>query len=371
MTLAARGRGREAFKGLLTLLMVYCHVLQFYGDASLSPPIGFWMDLANLTVFPGFVFAYGRAVAAGYYCRPFREAAPRMLISAGKLYGAFFLSGLAFRVLRENKPFGAGIAKSILLLKDIPGWSEFIIAFALYALLALLLFRPLRWLSNKPLGILAASLLCLAACFIPYDSVRDPRLSLFIGGRQFAYFPVVQYAPYFLVGLLFRQKPGKIWQWLLAALALGGLGLLRALQLGGLPSRFPPDIGWVLLGAVPVALAAILGSALAGLPGRLPAKLRPAAALAFRPLMALGHGSLYYLLASNLALFTLAGKNLAPLLKFKAPGLFGQPVQTAPGAFWWTMALLLSSALTAGFVRQPGKPHLKKEDSPCAPSASS
>lgn len=165
MSANRRDWASDAFKGLLILLTVYCHVLQFFGDAQLSPAVRFWVELANLAVFPGFVFAFGRNIARAYLLRPCRLAANRLLGSALRFYGAFFVSGLAFRVLRENMPLAAGTARNILLLNDIPGWSEFIIAFALYALLTAALYQPLRWLAVRPLPLLTVAALCLLFSF--------------------------------------------------------------------------------------------------------------------------------------------------------------------------------------------------------------
>lgn len=368
MIAGKRDRAQDLFKGLMTLLMVYCHVLQFFGDETLSPAVRYWTELANLTVFPGFLFAFGRNSARAYLSRPFRQSAPRLGLNAMKIFGVFVLSGLSFRVLRENKPFAAGTVRSVLLLEDIPGWSEFIVAFALYAVLALILFHPLRYAMDKPYIMMSVAAACLLCCFLPYSRFLDPRLSLFIGGHRFAYFPVVQYAPYFLAGMLYQGRREKSWVWPIAAAALSGLGLLRVLWLGGIPSRFPPDIGWVLLGAFPVAAFVLLSMGLEWLASQKTNVKGMKLHSLFRPLAGMGRSSLFYLLSSNLILFTLAGKNTLPWLKFKAPGLFGQPVQTASGAFWWTLALQCAIALAAAFIKASGKAHENKEDTLCAPS---
>ena len=57
----------DTFKGILTFFMVYCHVLQFFGDSLISPGNEFWMQAANLLVFPGFLFAFGQNVQRSYY----------------------------------------------------------------------------------------------------------------------------------------------------------------------------------------------------------------------------------------------------------------------------------------------------------------
>ena len=169
--------------------------------------------------------------------------------------------------------------------------------------------------------------------------------------------------------MLYQGRRGKPWAWFLAAATLSGLGLLRSAWLGGMPPRFPPDIGWVLLGAAPAAALSLTAFALDWLSRRELMVKGWALRLPLRPLMGMGRSSLFYLLLSNLVLFTLAGKNTAPWLKFRAPGLFGQPVQTAFGAFWWTLALLGAVALAASFTRAPERNNIDKEETPCVPSA--
>ncbi|HML46290.1 MAG TPA: hypothetical protein PKE04_06025, partial [Clostridia bacterium] len=243
-----RDQALDVFKGLLVACMVYCHVLQFFGDATLFPAVGALETLINLTVFPGFVFAFGCALSLAYLPKPFARVWPRMLRAAIKPLGAFYLSGIAFRVLRENKPFAADTVRRVLLLQDIPGWSEFLLAFSLYGLLAMILFRPLRSLRGRPLVAAGLSALCLAACFLPYGRIRGSYAGLLIGTRDMVTFPVLQYAPYFLMGLVFPECGRRYArQWALGAAACAALGAAIAWLSGGIPERFPPSLGWVLL----------------------------------------------------------------------------------------------------------------------------
>lgn len=360
----------DTFKGFLTFLMVYCHVLQFFGDSLLSPINEFWMQAANLLVFPGFVFAFGFNVQRSYYTKPFLKAAPRMLKSALRLYAVFVFSGLGFRVLRENKPLGAGTLRRIIQLTDIPGWSEFIIAFALFLLVALALYAPMKRF-KCPLFALGLGLLSLLSAFIPYEAVGDPRLQLLIGGQSFACFPVAQYLSYFCFGIALARagKDKKMLALLLAPCALlSGLGLWRTLTLGHLPQRFPPDIGWVLLSFFPLALLYLLSAGLETLRLPLPRPIlgRESLGLPLSPLRSLGRNSMLHLLLSNLLIFTMAGKSILPLLKARSPWLFGQPIQLAGGAFWWTLCLLCAITIVASLASKPPRgPHLlKKEETP-------
>lgn len=412
---AKRDRSLDLFKGLLVVLMTWCHVLQFFGAMDVFPVERDIETAINLLVFPGFVFAYGAAAALSFYSKPFGAAWPRMLLSAARSLGAFYLSGIAFRVLREGKPFAAGMVTRILLLKDLPGWSEFLASFAALAVMALVFYWPLKRLKYRPLWLLPVALCCLALCLLPYGRIKHPLLRLFFGTDAYAAFPPFQYFPYFLAGLAYvRLRKRGWWALLLTALLATGAGLLRSQALGRLPGRFPPDWGWILLPAaghaVLMAIAeglSLLGRRLAALQGRLsPAreKTEHAAVQASNgkvgspasggsdaapeappplhrlrtwlgawfgrldpllPLRHLGRNSLYYLLAGNLTLFALSGRNLKPVLRVRASGLFSQPITAPWGSFWWTIALLLAAGFVAGLIRLGARPsHVPRQQAP-------
>lgn len=354
----------DTFKGILTFFMVYCHVLQFFGDSQLFPQNEYFMLIPNLLVFPAFVFSFGQNVQHSYYTKPLRQAAPRMTSRALRLYAVFAFSGIGFRVLRENRPFAAGVTRRVLLLEDIPGWSEFIIAFSLFFLLALLLWYPMRrW--KGPLLPAALGLVSLLSAFIPYGMVGDTRLQLLIGGRGFACFPVLQYAAFFLFGMAAVRARGQKkaqGMLLLFCALLSGLGLWRRLSLGGMPERFPPDIGWLLLPFLPIALLYLLCEGLEKLRYSLskPILGRGELRLPLAPLRALGRNSMSYLLLSNLLIFTMAGRGILPKLKPGSPLLFGHPIQAAGGAFWWTLTLLCAIAVILSLVSKPSR--IKKEN---------
>ncbi len=343
----ARDRSLDVFKGLLVVLMTWCHVLQFFGDSGLFPLNHTLETAANLLVFPGFVFAFGAAAAYAWYPSRWQQALPRMGLAAGKALGAFYLSGLAFRVVREGKPFAWATLRRILLLQDLPGWSEFLAAFFGLALVAMLLYLPLRLIGKRTKLLLPLAATALLMCLIPYDRVEHPWLRLFVGTTAYASFPVVQYLPYFLLGVAYARSGGRRWGLGATALVmtLGGLG--RAAFLGQLPSRFPPDYGWVLLPAAGLGVLLLVAKGMVSV--RLPGWLRVAAE---RVPGGMGANSLYYLLAGNLVLFTLAGRGTPPQVRFRAWGLFGQPIAAPWGALLWSLVLLAASAFVASLLRR-------------------
>ena len=335
-----RDRSIDVSRGLLVIMMVYGHVLQFFGDAQLFPLVDGLISIVNLTVFSTFVFDFGVTAELAYLKKPYRQALPGMVKTGLRAYAAFCLSGIGYRVLRENKPFAVGTVRRVLTLSDIPGWSEFLVAFALYSLLLIVGFAAFRWLAGRPLASLAVGAACVGFCLIvPYGAVPHP-LALLIGGTEFAYFPVVQYMPYFLAGLLYaRGERGRLLAVAAVCTAAGAVDFV----LHGLPGRFPPDWGWILLPGLLVAAVTALSRALCALSGR---GVRRIADALCGVLERLGGASLYYLLTSNLVLFTLAGKRTVPALSAKSVVPWSQPIQAPLGAACWTAVLLLA----LGFV---------------------
>ena len=334
-----RDRSIDVGRGLLVIMMVYGHVMQFFGDSQIFPLVGDLIDIINLTVFPTFVFYFGATAALAYLKKPYMSALPGMLRTTLRAYAVFCLSGIGYRILRENKPFAVGTVRRVLLLSDIPGWSEFLISFAIYGLLLMLGYALFDWLSRKPLACLLVSALCVASCeIVPYGSVPT-RLALLIGGRDFSYFPVVQYMPYFLAGMLYARGDRRTRRGLLAASLVATLGGVAYWHFFGFPGRFPPSWGWILLPGLLVSAVVLLSRALAALAGS--GIGRPVDALCG----VLGHfggASLYYLLMSNLVLFTLAGKGAAPAMSPKSVLPWTLPVQSPQGAACRAAVLLLA-----------------------------
>lgn len=330
-----RDKSIDIGRGILTILMVYCHVLQFFADGELFPAVWGIIDIINLTVFQTFVFYFGATAVLAYLNRTYRTALPGMIKTGLRAYGAFVISGVAFRVLRENKAFAPGTVRRVMQLTDIPGWSEFLIAFSGYALLLIVLFPVFQRIADRPvwaLGLGIASL--IGAQLIPYGAVSSVRLAIFIGGRQFSYFPVLHYLPFLLAGMVYARGDGALRiRLLMLAAVCAAAGIVLAAINGGLPGRFPPTLGWLLLGAGNTALVVLAGKGI---------DLLPTAALRWigDAMAHLGSRSLYYLLASNLVIFTMAGKGIVPAIARKSVLPWTMPIQSPQGAACWTMLLL-------------------------------
>lgn len=332
-----RDRSIDVGRGLLVLMMVYCHVLQFFGDTQIFQIESDIMNVVNLTVFPTFVFYFGATAVLAYLKKPYMTALPGMIRTTLRAYVVFCLSGVGYRVLREGKPLAVGTVRRVMQLTDIPGWSEFLIAFALYGLLLIVGYAVFDWLSRKPLASLLVSALCVVCCeVVPYGSVPT-RLALLVGGRDFSYFPIVQYMPYFLSGMLYAQGDRRTRRGLLIVSVVASLGGVAYWHFFGFPGRFPPSWGWILLPAVLVSAVVLLSRAVCALAGRGIGRI---ADVLCGVLGHFGGASLYYLLTSNLVIFTLAGKGAAPALAMKSVPPWTLPIQSPQGAACWTAVLL-------------------------------
>ncbi|AOZ93660.1 hypothetical protein [Paenibacillus crassostreae] len=298
-----REREIDIFKGLLVLGMIYCHCLQFFSDQMIFPQGQQFIDVINLITFSGFVFSFGYVCQLAYYSKPFSRVWHRMLVTAIKTLLAFYISGTAFRLFIDKRPLEWNTIRPILLLSDMPGWSEFLSSFTYLIVLGLLLFVPLKWvIGRKWMGFSMAGILLLTT-FIPYEAIQVVALAPLLGTRDFASFPVMQYFSYYLLGMLFARyriawdlrvlagaviaSGAFVWKWLSSANA-------------SLPERFPPSIWWVV------------GPALLLYGYYLLSRLMEKYPLPFFPLEAIGRNVLWYLVMSNVLIFAL--KSNQPLL---------------------------------------------------------
>ena len=334
-----RDRSIDVGRGLLVIIMVYGHVMQFFGDSQIFPLVGDLINIINLTVFPAFVFYFGATAVLAYLRKPYMSALPGMIRTVLRTYAVFCLSGIGYRILRENKAFAVGTVRRVMQLTDIPGWSEFLISFALYGLLLIVGYVIFDWLSSKPFACLLVRVVCVACCeIVPYGSVPT-HLALFIGGRDFSYFPIVQYMPYFLAGMLYAQGSRRLRWGLLAFSVIASLAGIAYWHFWGFPSRFPPSWGWILLPGALVGVVVLLSRTICGLAASWLGKVID---VLCGVLGHFGGASLYYLLTSNLVLFALAGKGAGPAMARRSILPWTMPIQSPQGAACWTAVLLIA-----------------------------
>jgi hypothetical protein len=287
----------DVYKGLLVFGMIYCHVLQFFVDLGSNPTADYITWFINAVTFSGFVFSFGYTSYIAYFSKDFKSVYRRMLLVSLKLLMAFYISGIAFRVFVTNNRLSYDMVKNIVLLNDIPGWSEFIVSFAIYIAVAVILFEPIKGLVEvKPLFWVVVGLLLLTT-FMPYGAIGSTRLGLIFGSTKFAAFPVLQYMPFYLIGVYFkRYEIGFDKFMLIGSLILSTISIIY-MGLNGwrLPNRFPPSIFWIILPCIALYLYYLLSALLS--------KTNYARLI----LATMGQNSMNYLLLSNIFIFALDG----------------------------------------------------------------
>ncbi|MGG6311895.1 acyltransferase family protein [Paenibacillus macerans] len=330
-TVRQRERAIDLFKGLLVLGMVYCHALQFFSDPLVFPEGQKFIEGMNLITFSGFVFSFGYVCQLAYYSKSFQQAWRRMLTAGVKTLFAFYISGAAFRLLIDKRPLEWATIRPILLLDDMPGWSEFLASFTYLILLGLLLFMPLKRVTEKKWTGFALAGMLLLTTLIPYGNIHAPQLAPLLGTRDFASFPVLPYFPYYLLGMLFARHR-IVWDWkvLSGAAALSGAFAWKWLLAADAawPERFPPSMWWILGPALPLYGYYLLSRGMQRYP------------LPFAPLEAMGRNVLWFLVMSNVLIFAL--ESAQPQL-----------ILSLPDALWVELALLGTVGFSIWAIYKP------------------
>jgi hypothetical protein len=303
-----RDKTIDCFKGILTIQMILAHCLQFYCNLDAERGWRFLSEYINLTTFSGFVFAFGYVSYLAYAKEQFPNALKKIVKNIARLLLAFYISSFTYVIFIERMPFRMDRILEIVLIKRLAGWSEFLLSFAGVMLITIPLLRLIKNQNKKLLVIIGG--ISIVACFLPPKEVA-PIVGLFIGGYGSAYYPVIPYYLYFVIGVYFVRKEIKF-NWFVMAVAIMGMvyTIFDAFVLSkGWPSRFPLSLGW-LLGGLLFLYGYYLLSRFLG------------AKKYFFWLSEIGKYSLSYLLLSNIIIFALKQSKFFKISSSFSLGLF-------------------------------------------------
>ena len=279
-------------KGILTIGMVFAHTVQFLAERP-NKILIFLSQITDLVSFSGFLFCFGFAAWMAYLQgseRPWLKILRTIL----KFYIAFIISGMAFRVLINSSEPNLQLLANVATLRDIPPYSEFLLAFAVIILLGAI-FQRLTVLSTQHWGhLLAATAICLAFTFVPNKLPYIPLIGQVVGGQGFIAYPAIPYLPLFLLGVFRARHPEQFDLRLYFLAAMAGVLLYSIFILFQFPlNRFPPSVSWIVCSVGVFFLYYWLSHIVqAKFPN-----------LVKKYLNAVGQNVLLYLLVSNLALF--------------------------------------------------------------------
>ena len=311
MAAVQREEGVDVLKGAAVCCMVFAHTVQLLppgGDACTQ----FAYYFVNLTAFPAFLFCFGYACRRAYLQKPRAAAARGLARGFCKTMAALYACGLAWLLCTGG--FGPKAAAKLLLALQLPGYSEFLLSFALLYVLVWALHGALRRVVAHGWAVALAAAAGLALTWFPYSRVHLPVLGALVGMQGASVFPLAQYAAYFLLGAWFSGRTARFSApvAMCAALGTAAFYVFYAVR-GEYPARFPPTALWVAGGAAWVYAAWLVCMRTAS--WRAVRALR----LAFA-----GRHSLWFLTASNIMLFVLHRAGLRPgagcARRFAAPG---------------------------------------------------
>lgn len=284
----------DILKGMLVFGMVLSHVAGLLSSNADFPVKHVWL-LTGLVTFSGFVFSFGYVCQLAYFGKDFQSSYQRMLTTALKPLIAFYISGIYWRAFVDKNLDFKGVLK-ILVLRDIPPFSEFLVSFSLIILVSLLLFSQIQKITANHKHFWLTFLLLLLTTFIPYSWINISQLGLLIGTDRFPTYPVLQYFSIYLVGVYFAKHRIITNKWVAAISTIGFVGfVLVYLYTRQLPSRFPPSLLWITTSLFFVYFYYLFARYLS--------KQRILSTI----LSAWGKNVLFYLLMSNLIIFTFRG----------------------------------------------------------------
>lgn len=192
----------DFMKGLLVIGMIFAHVIQFLGKWNiLTSEISYFF---NCITFSGFVFCFGYVFYIAYLSKTLKVKWKRILITFFKTLIAFYISGISYCIYFKQNITGNWLGR-ILILEQIPSYSQFILSFALFSLIGFIFFIPLQKLLEHKWLTLVIGIILLFTTFIPYQKITCTQLGLLIGTKKFSAFPVLQYFPLWLAGIFFAK----------------------------------------------------------------------------------------------------------------------------------------------------------------------
>lgn len=290
-----RNRTIDVNKGILVCLMIYAHCLQFFVDFEIHKGMHMVSETINLIAFSGFVFAFGFTSFYAYLQQDRDVSGKHMLKNVFRLLIAFYISSFSYVVFVEKIPLRMENIMDIFLVKRLAGWSEFLLSFAFIMLFNVFLSQVKDKITNRVL--ICMLVLCVLSSLLQ-NGESTPVVGTIWGGRGAPFFPCIPYGFYFFAGIYLAKNQELQWSGKVLSIAVLGTLFYYISWIAGKnqPSRFPLSIEH-LVGA------SLFVYALFYVAGRLE-RLHKKNILCVL-LENIGVNSIFYLLFSNLIIFSL------------------------------------------------------------------
>lgn len=201
------------------------------------------------------LFLFSSAYIYGVKIQKGKEDTPKQLLERVlKIYLVYLLLAIVIQYTFTQELTLSSVA-SIATLTVVPEFTEFLIAFILFALLTKILFRPLQKLQSKPviLILIAVGIFLLSQYIYPYISQMEYPTTVrvvienIVGYRAEHRFPLTFYFIVYITGILFSNKANTklvVNTFLLSTLLIF---LLRIFDISSW-YRWPPSILFISYG---------------------------------------------------------------------------------------------------------------------------
>ena len=294
-----RNKTIDSYKGILVVLMVLAHVIQLLGiHETFSSYISTYV---NLTTFSGFFFIFGFTNQIAYFNKEDVEKSKNgILNNAFKVLTIYYISAFSYQFFISNDfIFSLMYLAKTLLLFRIPGYSEFLLSFFLLSLVSFMLFDYLKKITIKQTFVV--SIISLLITFIPIYKIGFlPHLGLLIGSENFSAFPIIQYLPFYLIGIIFsKYKIIYNFKILIISFTLTILFFIYAM-FWGFPSRFPPSLFFLFGSAFFLYFYFLVLNKIYATTNII--------ANSLYYLEEIGRSTLFYLIFSNITIFSISSK---------------------------------------------------------------
>lgn len=280
----------DLMKGLLIVGMVFSHVDK---GLNLNMP---WLDstrgILQLTIISGLIFSFGYGTYKAYLEKAIIPRR-RMVLNILRILVAYYLCAFAYEFFNEHA-LSLKSLLSIVRLDFLVPYAEFLLTFIIILILLLIVPRFFYTVTRKDAIFWPVMGGLLITTFFDHTQIKSVFLSLLIGSETITSFPVVQYLPLYLLGIYFAQRQ-ILFSWKFLAGAILAIVAFLVARENGLTGRFPPSIFWIIGSMGAVYICYLIAHLLIHL---------NFLALLAKPLMDIGRHTLYWLVMSNLLIFS-------------------------------------------------------------------
>lgn len=288
----------DILKGIVITLTIFTHTLHFFAKSSFfSNKI---ILISQLTSFSCFVFSFGFACYKAYINKPIFPR-KKIFLTAAKIYTAFIISGLSYRLFIDNTLSLNGVIK-ILLFMDLPGYSEFLVFYFFITILVLIFGDKIKYWMNSKKALLIVSAFVLLSYILPSSVDITPLIGIILRGHKYAYFPVIPYLPIFILGMYCAK--GNIYPnvkfVLISIFTVVVFFYLKTIDLITF-DRFPPSILWLILCICFINIMFFLVVKIYNL-----TKDNDLLLMILRNISLIGYNTLFCFLGSNIMIFVLS-----------------------------------------------------------------